>query len=186
MRRRRRRPNHQVLEVAAGGRLDRRRQLRGVEIWILEVVRGNRQRREGLRLNAGDVSEVYADCGVALRGVRQRRREHVAGVGGVLQRRRGPAIALFPYTTLFRSRRRRRRPNHQVLEVAAGGRLDRRRQLRGVEIWILEVVRGNRQRPGGLAVMDDDVAEVGDNRGVALQIGRASCRERVWGVGGGR
>src|SRR5438270_1565308 len=42
---------------------------------------------------------------------------------------------------------------------------------------ILAVARGDHQRAGGLAVVDDDVALVGDDRGVALRGVRQRRRE---------
>src|SRR2546422_9523781 len=96
--------------------------------------------------------------------------------------RRPPRSTLFPYTTLFRSRLRRRHPAPECLHH--GHRADRVPQLcpqrrvlpgrgRGVS------VRAARRRPGRPAQVGRDGGGRRIPGDLAREIGRASCRERV-------
>src|SRR4051812_37660290 len=56
----------------------------------------------------------------------------------------------------------------QVFEIAAGGAGDGGGQAGGVVVDVLAVAGGERQRAGGLAIRDGDVALVGMDRGDAF------------------
>ena len=50
--------------------------------------------------------------------------------------------------------RGRGRTDRQLLEVAARGTRDRRRQARGIEVNVIRVTRSNHQRSGRLTIVD--------------------------------
>ena len=66
-----------------------RRQAGGVAVDVLAVARGDGQRAGGGAIGDGDVALVGVDGGDAVRGVRQRRGEHVVGAGAFIDRRGG-------------------------------------------------------------------------------------------------
>src|SRR5204863_522403 len=154
----------EALEVAAGDAGDVRGQAGGVRIDVLAVAGGDGERAGGGAVGDTDVALVGVDGGHTLRGIRQRRREHVAGAGalvdggrrevdggrgdGVGDLRGGGAAA-----------------DAEALEVAAAHTRDVRRQAGGVRIDVLTVAGGNGQCPGGGAVGDTDIALVGVDGG---------------------
>ena len=149
---------------------------------VLAVARGNGQRARGGAVGDGDIALVGVDGGHTLRGVRQRRREHVAGAGALVDGRRreidggrGDGVGDVGG--------RRAAADAEALEVAAGDAGDVRRQAGGVRIDVLAVARGNGQRARGGAVGDTDVALVGVDGGDALRGIRQRRREHVAGAG---
>src|SRR4029077_11295452 len=115
----------------------------------------------------GDVALVGVDGGDAFGGIRQRRREHVAGAGALIDGGRGEVDG-GRGDGIDDLRRRRAAADAEALEVAAGDAGDVRRQAGGVAIDVLAVARRNRQGPGGGAVGDGDVALVGVDGGDAF------------------
>src|SRR5205085_940561 len=114
-------------EVAAGDAGDVRGQAGGVGVDVLAVAGGDGERAGGGAVGDTDVALVGVDVGHTLRGIRQRRREHVA--------RTRALVARFPYTTLFRSgdgvgdlRGGPAGADAEALEVAAGDAGDVRGQ----------------------------------------------------------
>ena len=96
-----------------------RRQAGGVAVDVLAVARGNGQRAGGGAVGDADVALVGVDGGHALRGVRQRRREHVVGAGA-LGDRRGREVDGGRGDGVGDVGRRRAAADDQALEVAAG------------------------------------------------------------------
>src|SRR5206468_2578245 len=120
----------QLLEVAAGYRRDRRRQLRSVQVGKITGLT-YRQDEDCYAVFGLDNPMVGGDRGHPMRGVAQRRRIRVG---------RSPAPNNYPlslhdalpiYGVVDVSRGAAADPV-QLLEVAAGYRRDRRRQLRSV------------------------------------------------------
>ena len=73
--------DHQALEAAAGDAGDAGGQAGGVAVDVLAVAGGDGERAGGGAVGNGDVALVGVDGGDAVRGRRQRRREHVVGAG---------------------------------------------------------------------------------------------------------
>ena len=140
------------------------------------------KRAGGGAVGDADVALVGVDGGDAFRGGRQRRREHVAGTGALVDGR-GREIDGGRGDGVDDVGGRRAAADAEALEVAAGDAGDVRRQAGGIRIDVLAVARGDGQRAGGGAVGDADVALVGVDGGDAFRGGRQRRREHVAGTG---
>ena len=154
VRSRRRRPNHQVLEVAPGRIGDGRRQLAGVKVDVLAIARRNRQRPRGVAVGDRDHALVGRDHRVAMRDVRQRRREHVVR-DPAFQHRRGAQVHRGRIDRVV-DRHRRRVSRVQRFIIATGRAGDRDAVALVIDIGIVALHRERRRGARGMAIEDRD------------------------------
>ena len=126
------------------------------------------ERAGGGAVGDADIALVGVDGGHAVRGRRQRRREHVVGAAAFIDRGRGE-IDGDGGDGVVDVGGRRAAADHQALEAAAGDAGDAGRQAGGVAIDVLAVAGGNGERAGGGTVGDADIALVGVDGGDAVR-----------------
>ena len=159
-----------------------RRQAGGILVDVLAVAGGNRQRAGGGAVGDRDVALVGVDRGHAFRGVRQRRREHVAGARALGRRSRPMRFTVASVMVSVTLAVAVPVPTTRLSKLPPETPVIVRRQAGGVLVDVLAVAGGDRQRAGGGAVGDGDVALVGVDRGHALRGVRQRRREHVAGA----
>src|SRR5207247_1825696 len=147
----------EALEVAAGDAGDVGGEAGGVAIDVLAVARGNGERPGGGAVGDRDIALVGVDGGSTLRRIGQRRREHVAGAGALIDGRRGEVDG-GRGDGVGDLRRRRAGADVEAFPTRRSSDLDVGGEAGGIAIDVLAVARGNGERPGGGAVGDRDIA----------------------------